>query len=145
MSHESLKDDARPADACHSERESREGFEVATRIRASCGDCGDVELCVRDVEVRVCTDDNAGSYVFRCPSCDMAVVKDAEPRVVDLLLASGVSLTTWSVPAELHESRSSAPAFTHDDLLDFHHQLDQDDWFDRLVDSVADGNPDSTP
>ncbi len=116
---------------------------MATRIRASCADCGDVELCVSDVEVRVCTDDNAGSYVFRCPSCDMAVVKDAEPRVVDLLLASGVSLTTWTVPAELRESRTDGPAFTHDDLLDFHDQLDQDDWFDRLVDGVSDGNADS--
>lgn len=118
---------------------------MATRIRASCGDCGDVELCVSDVEVRVCTDDNAGSYVFRCPSCDMAVVKDAEPRVVDLLLASGVTLTTWSAPAELREPRTDAPAFTHDDLLDFHDQLDQDDWFDRLVAGVSDANPDSTP
>lgn len=116
---------------------------MATRIRASCADCGDVELCVNDVEVRVCTDDNAGSYVFRCPSCDMAVVKDAEPRVVDLLLASGVSLTTWTVPAELRESRASGPAFTHDDLLDFHDQLGQDDWFERLVDGVSDGNADS--
>ena len=93
---------------------------VATRIRASCADCGDVELRVDDVQVRVCAEDNAGSYVFRCPSCDMAVVKDAEPRVVDLLLASGVTMTTWTRPAELDEARPTAPAFTHDDLLDFH-------------------------
>lgn len=115
---------------------------MATRIRASCADCGDVELCVNDVEVRVCTDDNAGSYVFRCPSCDMAVVKDAEPRVVDLLLASGVTLTTWTAPAELRERPMTGPAFTHDDLLDFHHQLERDDWFDRLVDGVADETSD---
>ena len=115
---------------------------MATRIRASCGDCGDVELSVADVEVRVCTDDNAGSYVFRCPSCDMAVIKDAEPRVVDLLLASGVTLSTWSAPAELRETRAAGPAFTHDDLLDFHHQLQGDDWFGRLVESVGDGNAD---
>ena len=92
---------------------------MATRIRASCDDCGDVELRVDDVDVRVCIDDNAGTYVFRCPSCDMAVVKDAEPRVVDLLLASGVEMTAWTMPAELPERRAG-PAFTHDDLLDFH-------------------------
>jgi hypothetical protein len=115
------------------------GLQVATRIRASCADCGDVELCVNDVEVRVCADDNAGSYVFRCPSCDMAVVKDAEPRVVDLLLASGVSLTTWTTPAELREPRGRGPAFTHDDLLDFHDQLERDDWFDRLLDGAGEG------
>lgn len=106
---------------------------MATRIRASCADCGDVELRVRDVELRVCADDNAGSYVFRCPRCDMATVKDAEPRVVDLLLASGVSMTMWTVPLELSEARSDAPPFSHDDLLDFHHELARDDWFERLT------------
>jgi hypothetical protein len=111
---------------------------VATRIRASCADCGDVELRVDDVQVRICADDNAGSYVFRCPRCDMAVVKDAEPRVVDLLLASGVAMTTWSLPAELDERRADGPAFTHDDLLDFHDALDGDDWFDRLLQSAGD-------
>lgn len=106
---------------------------MATRIRASCAECGDVELRVDDVQVRICTDDNAGSYVFRCPRCDMAVVKDAEPRVVDLLLASGVEMTTWNLPAELNEARAGAPPLTHDDLLDFHAALERDDWLDRFL------------
>lgn len=114
---------------------------MATRIRASCGDCGDVELRVDDVQVRVRADDHAGTYVFRCPSCDMAVVKDAEPRVVDLLVASGVEITTWAMPDELRE-RKAGPAFTHDDLLDFHHELEGDDWFDRLLDPTG-GSADS--
>jgi hypothetical protein len=116
---------------------------VATRIRASCADCGDVELRVGDVHVRVCADDNAGSYVFRCPSCDMAVVKDAEPRVVDLLLASGVAMTMWTLPAELCEQRRSGPMFTHDDLLDFHDALADDGWFDRLLEAVAGDDTDA--
>ena len=41
---------------------------MATVIKASCHDCGDVELAVNDLEVRVCTQDDQGSYVFRCPS-----------------------------------------------------------------------------
>ncbi len=106
---------------------------MATRIRASCGECGDVELRVDDVEVRVCADDNAGTYVFRCPRCTMAVVKDAEPRVVDLLLASGVAMTTWSLPLELSERPAIGAAFTHDDLLDFHRALQADDWFERMT------------
>ena len=115
---------------------------MATRIRASCVDCGDVELRVDDVIVRICADDNAGSYVFRCPRCDMSVVKDAEPRVVDLLLASGVAMTTWSLPAELDEHPAEAPVFTHDDLLDFHTVLEGDDWFDRFLEAAGDGNAD---
>ena len=63
-------------------------------IRATCSDCGDVELTTSDVRVRVCMEDNSGSYLFRCPTCRMAVVKPAEPRIVDLLVASGVELST---------------------------------------------------
>jgi len=102
-------------------------------IRATCSDCGDVELTTADVRVRVCMEDNSGSYLFRCPACHMAVVKPAEPRIVDLLVASGVELSTWRLPTELYEPRSGAP-LTHDDLLDFHELLfTDDDWFDRLA------------
>ena len=98
-------------------------------IRATCSDCGDVELTTTDVRVRVCLEDNQGSYLFRCPGCQMSVVKSAEPRIVDLLVASGVELSTWTLPAELFEHRSGSP-LTHDDLLDFHLLLAAgDDWF----------------
>lgn len=112
---------------------------MATRIRASCAECGDVELKVGDVTVRVCADDNSGTYVFRCPRCQMSIVKDAEPRVIDLLLASGVSLDTWTLPAELLETKVGE-SFTHDDLLDFHTLLEADDWFDRLLESAGDAD-----
>lgn len=110
---------------------------MATRIRASCEHCGDVELRVDDVQVRVCIDDDAGSYVFRCPGCTMAVVKDAEPRVVELLVASGVDVAYWARPAELAETRTG-PAFTHDDLLDFHQLLESDGWQEELLGSAFD-------
>ena len=106
-------------------------------IRATCNDCGDVELSTTDVRVRVCMEDNSGSYLFRCPACNMAVVKPAEPRIVDLLVASGVELSTWQLPTELYEPRVGAP-LNHDDLLDFHHLLEADDWFDRLTNLVRD-------
>jgi hypothetical protein len=103
-------------------------------IRATCSDCGDVELTTSDVRVRVCIEDNQGSYQFRCPTCQMSVVKTAEPRIVDLLVASGVELSTWSLPAELFEDRFGLP-LTHDDLLDFHLLLAEDDerWFTELL------------
>ena len=71
---------------------------MATVIKASCHDCGDVELGVGDLEVRVCTQDDHGTYVFRCPSCQMSVVKPAEPRIVDMLVASGVQLSSGDCP-----------------------------------------------
>ena len=94
-------------------------------IRASCPTCGDVELTTADVRVRVCINDDRGEYSFRCPVCRMTVVKGAEPRTIDLLVASGVVLDTWSLPAELHERHAGQP-ITHDDLLDFHALLSDD-------------------
>ncbi|MDH3754197.1 MAG: hypothetical protein OEU32_10035 [Acidimicrobiia bacterium] len=93
-----------------------------TTIRASCTTCGDVELTVADVEVRVCTTTDEGVYHFDCPRCATEVAKPAEPRIIDLLVASGVHVTSWSIPAELLEEHHGEP-ITHDDLLDFHELL----------------------
>ena len=105
-------------------------------IRASCPTCGDVELTSADVQVLVCKTTNAGSYAFRCPDCRLAVAKPAEARVVDVLVSSGVRLSTWDLPAELDEPHSGAP-ITYDDLLEFHFALQQQGWFDRLTASVS--------
>ena len=113
----------------------RREFPVAT-IRASCPTCGDIELTSRDVVVRVCSADNGGSYAFRCPQCRMAVAKQAEPKIVDLLVSSGVRLSVWHPPAELHEAHDGQ-AISYDDLLEFHYAIQQQGWFERLVWSVG--------
>lgn len=113
---------------------SADGSCMAT-IRASCPDCGDVELTTADMTVRVCSEDQRGAYAFRCPSCEMAVTKTAEPRIVDLLVSSGVELQVWRLPAELREPHPVGPAFTHDDLLQFHELLQQDGWVERLCET----------
>jgi len=110
----------------------QEAFGMAT-IRATCVDCGDVELTTADVRVRVCVEDNAGSYHFRCPHCAMAVVKPAEPRIVDLLVASGVELSTWRLPAELFELGSVIASTTTISSTSTSCSR-ADDWFDAVVD-----------
>lgn len=102
-------------------------------VRATCPNCGDVELTTRDVTVRVCADDDTGSYSFRCPICRMTALKAAEPHVVDLLAASGVRVEVWTLPLELRERPTTGELFTHDDLLDFHHLLTEPSWFDELT------------
>src|SRR4051794_2582311 len=106
-------------------------------IRASCPTCGDVELTTRDVTVQVCSNNNQGSYAFRCPECPMAVSKAAESRIVDLLVSSGVRLSVWHMPAELDERRAGAP-INYDDLLEFHFELQSEGWLDRLAAGVED-------
>jgi hypothetical protein len=95
-------------------------------------------MTTRDVTVRVCADDQSSTYLFRCPVCDLMVVKPAEPHIVDLLAASGVKVVVWVLPRELQERPAVGPAFTHDDLLDFHEALEEESWFDHLVRSVED-------
>jgi len=107
-------------------------------IRASCETCGDVELTTADVRVRVCIDDNRGEYSFRCPICHMTVVKATEPRTVDLLVASGVAMDTWTLPAELREPRFGEP-ITHDDLLEFHDQLHDTSLWDEAISHLLEG------
>jgi len=105
---------------------------TTTVIKASCHDCGGVQLGVRDLEVRVCARREGGSYAFQCPRCRMAVAKLVETRVVDMLVAAGVRLVEWRLPAELFEPRQGDP-ITHDDLIDFHQSLCDDAWFEALL------------
>ena len=106
-----------------------------TTIRANCPSCGDVQLTADDLTVRVCADDESGSYCFLCPDCRCAVAKEASRRIVDLLVSSGVRMQVWRLPAELAESRLGPP-LTPDDLLDFHLHLQDSAWFERLAAEV---------
>lgn len=106
---------------------------MATLIRATCEDCGDVELGTRDLVVRLCEDTAFGSYVFRCPVCESPVVHDADRPTIDLLVSSGCRLEVWNTPAELAEPRPGGEPFTHDDLIDFHDVLHRSDWFGALL------------
>lgn len=107
-----------------------------TTIRANCPSCGDVQLRAEQLTVRICADTEQGSYTFRCPSCAMAVAKDASQRIVDLLATTGVRMQVWRLPAELEERRNG-PTLSSDDLLDFHLLLQTTDWFENLADEVA--------
>lgn len=106
---------------------------MATLIRATCRECGDVELGACDVVVRFCETNEAGTYVFRCPRCAHPVVHPADRSTIDLLLSSGVRLELWTLPSELVERRPQGPSFTHDDLIDFHEMLRGRGWFDQLL------------
>ena len=101
-------------------------------IRATCSDCGDVELRSCDLRVRTCSDTDEATYLFRCPVCRMIEVRPAESHVVDVLLAAGVDSESWRLPAELNE-RKGGEAISHDDVLDFHDLLSTPDWFVTLA------------
>lgn len=109
-----------------------------TTVRASCPECGDVELTTADMRVVVCSTTSQGSYTFQCPSCGVAVSKDAEARVIDVLVASGVRVHVWRMPAELDEVHTGPP-ISYDDLLAFHFELQDERWPERLAAAGASG------
>lgn len=105
-------------------------------IRATCHKCGDVDLGADDVRVRVCEEDEQGTYSFRCPQCRFVVVKPAEPRVVELLAAAGVHVARWRLPAELREPRGAGAPLSHDEVLDFHRGLGDEERFRHAIEGL---------
>lgn len=71
----------------------------------------------------------------------MVVVKTTEPRTVELLVASGVEMQTWDLPAELSEDHVGPP-ISHDDLLDFHDLVSDDAAFEAALEELAGITPD---
>src|SRR4029079_7229940 len=61
----------------------QDGEEALTTIRANCPSCGDVQLTADDLTVRVCSDDERGSYCFRCPHCRPAGAQEAHTPIRD--------------------------------------------------------------
>jgi hypothetical protein len=105
---------------------------VVAIVRTTCPTCGDVEMTIGDLRVRLCSTTDEGSYAFRCPSCRLLVSKPIETSVVDVLVLAGVELVVWQMPAELDEHHSGPPV-SYDDLLEFHFQLQQVDCYERLA------------
>ena len=78
---------------------------MATLIRATCGECGDVELGTRDLLVRLCEDTESGTYVFRCPNCAPGRAPRRPFRRSTCWCPPGCRLEVWNMPAELLEPR----------------------------------------
>jgi hypothetical protein len=101
-------------------------------VRANCPTCGDIELTVRQLRVQTCTTTGESTYSLLCPSCRLIVNKPAEQRVVELLISAGVPMVRWAMPAELYELKLGPP-ITYDDLLEFHFQLENANWFEQVL------------
>lgn len=74
-----------------------------------------------------------GFYSFVCPVCLEDVQKQADRKIVALLVSAGVAMGEETAPAAgvlLQEAPAEvpdAPAFTLDDLIHFHYVLDDDE------------------
>lgn len=106
-------------------------------IRATCEQCGDQELTVDEVRVRVCEQDGTASYLFRCHGCRLATCRNLDGRTVDLLVGAGATVEVWRLPAELSEPRPLAPDINEDDLIDAHRLLSDDELLESVMERMA--------
>ena len=62
-----------------------------TTIKTTCERCGDIELEPGDLSLELDPTQESGVYLFTCPTCIGIQRRPANPRVVNVLLATGVS------------------------------------------------------
>lgn len=102
-----------------------------TIFKATCPTCGEVDLKPEEFRLRMPVGTGENVYTFTCPVCTASVSKPADARVVQLLISAGVrpefvdGNPDAPAGAPAHGA-ASMPAFTYDDLLDFHLQLESD-------------------
>ena len=78
-------------------------------------------------------DGNSVAYAFVCPDCGEPIVRPADERITEMLLAGGVSQHgVEEQPGRLPhpEEPRPGPPLTRDDLLDFHLLLASADSFE---------------
>jgi predicted RNA-binding Zn-ribbon protein involved in translation (DUF1610 family) len=109
-----------------------------TTIRTTCPRCGEVDMGPESIFLSVAGNGNEGSYRFTCPSCADDVEKRADRKIVALLVSAGVDIdeqdgqtSLASTHPELfdelgEELRDLGPAFTTDDVIEFHYLLEDD-------------------
>ncbi len=105
------------------------------KLRATCPGCGPVELSADAFDFQWCSYGPASYYEFTCTGCGSTVRKSADGSTAQLLIAGGVRPKLWHLPLEALEPRLGPP-LTYDDLIDFHHELGREDWFDRLQEAT---------
>jgi hypothetical protein len=117
-----------------------------TTIRTTCPRCGEVDMGPESILLQVTRGGREGTYRFTCPTCMDAVEKRADRKIVALLVSAGVDVAGRSTLTETEElfepeepsedprgSLPSGPAFTIDDVIDFHFRLQDDRYIQEFL------------
>ncbi|HEX2198442.1 MAG TPA: hypothetical protein VHG88_07460 [Burkholderiales bacterium] len=91
-----------------------------TSIRTNCPRCGEVEMRADVILLTIESETGEGVYSFVCPVCEDLVEKAADRKIVSLLRSVGVETAERAATLIESESRPEGPAFTVDDVIDFH-------------------------
>jgi predicted RNA-binding Zn-ribbon protein involved in translation (DUF1610 family) len=118
-----------------------------TIIRTACPTCGEVDVRAEAVLLHVLKGDFDGVYSFICPTCQEDVEKRADRRIIALLVSAGVGVEDRSghpstarfdeIERDPRGDLPPGPAFTLDDLIDFHFLLEDDRYIKESFASLA--------
>jgi hypothetical protein len=95
-----------------------------TTIKTTCQHCGDIELHPADLALELDPMGDQGSYLFVCPGCGDLQRRPANNRVVNVLLATGVSYDVV-VP--------EPGPITEEEVAQFVEALDREEEFWRML------------
>ena len=105
-----------------------------TTIKVDCTKCQKENSFVSDdIWLRIYSKES-GRYGFSCEHCGEDVTREADERVILLLLQGGVLPLPVYVPAEFLEAKTGPP-LNEQDARSLHELLDSPDWFERLQDT----------
>jgi hypothetical protein len=81
-----------------------------TFVTTDCPGCGEAEIPLDSVTLRVCDDDDSACCAIRCTHCGCRFSKAVDDGMSVLLVTVGVTVENWSRPAEVDERpRDHAP------------------------------------
>jgi predicted RNA-binding Zn-ribbon protein involved in translation (DUF1610 family) len=104
-------------------------------LKTTCEQCGEIELPIGRVLLRIDERDEQGVCVFRCPTCGLRFVKEANDAMIVMLLAAGIEVSMWS-SAVAGSAPDDLPAITVDDLETFRRHLGNDSELLRHLESI---------
>jgi hypothetical protein len=117
-----------------------------TTIRTTCPRCGEVDMGPESILLQVMRGGREGTYRFECPTCMEPVEKRADRKIVALLVSAGVDVSgpSSSATAEMFEPDIElpqdprgplppGPAFSIDDVIDFHYKLEDDRYIEQFL------------
>lgn len=95
----------------------------AHTFRLNCRACGEVNVPVDQIVLRVYMDDSSARYRFGCPQCYRQVSNPASEELVSMFVANGIRQERWWL-RPIGRQQHSGPPFETDDLIDFHFILE---------------------
>lgn len=104
-------------------------------VEVACDHCGLVRLGIKKFSLFVDSKTSDSFFTFACPSCGKLNKYVADDYIVEVLTFNGVLPHIWEPTLEAMEKKEGPP-LNYDDLLDFHIELKDTEWIEKVIKSL---------